>query len=633
MTSKHWPRLALALVFALHVAAVLRFEPPAVVFGPDPIAIVDYETHYEQTLRAVEAFRHSGHTWAYDPHLLAGQVSGAVFDADNKLHELFTIALDRLGVPPARGFNLFILLAHLLVVPVVYAAARLFRLAPGAATGAAALASLVWLFDSFSHWAFWVGMISWGFASYLVLLPVALFDRWLGARGPAWLVATTLLLALVHHLHPFSFFALALPMGVLYARAFRTLSRAGHAAVVAMALAALGANLWWLSTAARFWHYVLDSKFYLDATLGYAVTDWLGLLREPSTTGVMAVRSSFRFLALGAALFGLLLWRREKDDRFLPFAATVGALAAAAYVGGHVTPMRHVQPYRFVLPATYFATIPAAAFGAHVVRSLRAAPPTRTVAAALALAAFVALPRFVRDALYFLPPLVPRYTRPLPAPPPNVNGPVSFGALVWPEPFDFRHAPLDPASRAIEAFVKEHDDGSGRWLVEWWMLGERLAWATDAQVIGGFRELNMAHSDANLFRRFPDGAPPDPDELRRYLERYAVKWVVVSNPMPALESRSDVLSLAATVLGTRIYRTKLDTSLLAGGVPGRVRATLNRIDVEGTPGGSMVLRYHYMEGLVCEPGCRVEREPVPGDRVGFLRVEGAPPNFSIVNGY
>ena len=70
-----------------------------------------------------------------------------------------------------------------------------------------------------------------------------------------------------------------------------------------------------------------------------------------------------------------------------------------------------------------------------------------------------------------------------------------------------------------------------------------------------------------------------------------------------------------------------------GDGPGEVRATLNHLDVRGTAGGSMVLKYHWLETLRCRPGCRLRRVTVPGDRVGFIGVENAPPDFEIYNGY
>jgi hypothetical protein len=74
---------------------------------------------------------------------------------------------------------------------------------------------------------------------------------------------------------------------------------------------------------------------------------------------------------------------------------------------------------------------------------------------------------------------------------------------------------------------------------------------------------------------------------------------------------------------------------LIGGNTGTVHASLNRIEVRGTiPDRDVVLRYHWMETLVCRPRCTLAREPVAGDPVGFLRIRAPhPPDFVVENGY
>jgi len=623
--------MAMVVVAALHLGLVLHFVSPSLVLGPEPIVGLDYDTHYEQTLRAVEAYRTSGRVWSYDPHLLAGQPSGAIFDADNKLIEVFAIALDSVGVPTHRAFNLLILLAHLLVPLVTYASARLFSLERPAAVGAAWLASMLWFFDALAHWCFYVGMIAWGSAAYAVLLPLALMYRFSQTRRLRVLAALFPVMVVVHHLHPYAFVVLVVPMTLLYVRARRALRWQHHAALWGVAVGVLLLNSWWLVPAIQLWHYILDSGFYMDATPAYLLYDYFGLLKEPDIHGVIAMRTGFRFLTFGAAALGLWGWRRARDERFAPLAAGLGVLLFIAYFGRWVTPLRQLQPYRFVLPAMYLAIIPAVGWLLTTTRTLMTRRPAAPALGLLALLAFVGLPRLARDVLYFMPTWVPRHTRPLPAPPPDINGGTGFGNIWWPVPFDFRNRPMNAADRfAIEA-VRDNDDGSGRWLVQWWVHGERLAWATDAQVLGGFREINLAHSDANLFRTFPEGMSPQSGQLERYLERYNVQWLVVAIPTPWLEVRRDLLELVAHGFGQRVYRTRIEPSWFMDGGPGRVTAKVDRLSIEGSAGGSLVLKYHFLETLVCRPGCELYRAEVEGDRVGFIGIRNAPSDFEIIN--
>lgn len=622
---------ALGAVVAVHVGLMLYFAPPGVVLGDGPIVGADFETHYEQALRAVDSYRVSGRMWGYDPRLLAGMPSGTIFDADNKLVEVVVVAADAAGVPPHRAFNLLVWVLHLLAPLALYGSARLFGLGRPAATVAAFLGSLVWYFDALNHCFFLIGMFAWASAAYLWLLPLGLFYRWTRTREPWRLFLVMILLAVVLMLHPYVFFPLAVPMAYLYVRASKSLGRSEHAAVLAVAAGVIALNWWWLRAALDHWHYVLFSGYYMDASPDHILYDYLGLLKEPEISGVIAVRSSFRFLAFGAAVFGFLAWRRDRDDRYAPLLAVTGVLLFVAYFGAWVPPLRQIQPYRFVLPAVYLAVIPASEWIAGAVRSLRASPPRGVTAALLIVLTVVAAPRFVRDVLYFVPDLVPRHTRPLREPTPDINGPLEFGTIRWPEPFVFRHAPMPWYERTAVETIRRLDDGRGRWLVEWWMLGERMAWATDAQVIGGFRMINVAHSDANWFRRHPRSESPDPDELRRYFETYNVRWVVLSGPVLPIESRSDLLEPAVMIFGARIYRCRVPSSWIADDPGADVRAEMDRIVVRGSKGGDLVLRYHWHEDLVCRPGCEIYRAPIPGDRVGFIGVRHAPPDFEIVN--
>jgi len=632
---RRWaPVLALLVVVGVHVALVLHFRPPSLIFADRPPYSYDWEMHYGQAKGALDAFRESGETWSYDPQRLAGMPLGVIFDADNKAWEVWTIGLVELGVPLPVAFNLFIWLTAFLVPLVLYASGRLFALGPGSAVLAAALGSLCFFFDAQAHWMSWSGMVSWAFAAYFWLLVLAVFWRWLASRSPWLLFGLLLLLSFLHLLHPYGFFLLVVPMGLLYLRAFRSLGWREHVGLAAVVLGTVVANLWWLAPTLRFWPYVLDSGFYLSATLDHLASDFLGLSKEPMVNGVISLRTGFRFLALGGAGAALWLWRRERDARLVPLGSALLALLALAYLGGYLGAVRQVQPYRFALAAMYAAVLPAAWFLGHAAQQLRREKLPVVAWLLLGLLAFTTLPRLARDVIYFFPEVIPRQTKVLLPPPPDINGGVYFGTIRWPDPFDWRLVPERALEfDAVTDYVRTTDDGRGRWLVEFWMLGERLAWSTDAQILGGFLEMNVAQTDANLFRRYLDKPPPTPQEIGEYLRQYNVRWIIVTTPLPILESRSELLRLETVVFGHRVYRVLAPPSFLEGEGPGEVRARLNHLEVRGTNGGSLVLKYHWLETLRCRPGCRLRRVTIPGDRVGFIGVESAPRDFEIYNGY
>ena len=78
-------------------------------------------------------------------------------------------------------------------------------------------------------------------------------------------------------------------------------------------------------------------------------------------------------------------------------------------------------------------------------------------------------------------------------------------------------------------WVAENIPPGSRVLVETMTLGERIAWKTDVEVMGGFRERNLQHALANLFRRH--GPRPVRDaELIHYLRTYAIALVERDDP-------------------------------------------------------------------------------------------------------
>jgi hypothetical protein len=629
--------LAVALLAVAQLALTFYYERPWILFTDEPHGWLDYDTHIEQVWRVTEALDGWGEAWAYDPYLLAGQPNGTIFDADNKAWELWVFALWKLGVPRGMGFNLFILLAHLMVPWVVFSSARLFGSDKWTALLAAALGTWLWYFDSFPHWCWWVGMIAWDIAGYFFLLPLALLYRYV--HGGKWwhLVLLALTLSAGHLVHPYTFVILVLPMLAIYVRSFRTLGPLRHVGILAAALCVIATNAYWLIAALRHWHYILNSAFYCQSTLTFLLTDYLGLLKEPLVTGVLMNRTTLRFALLLAAIAGFYAWRKDKDDRLLPLALGTGFMLVVAYMGGYSLVLSQIQPYRAVLPAMYFTLIPAAELVTRLVRAGTFKSPPFAVRVLLAIGLVALCAGLVRDALYFLPNALPdpNLTEDDELANTGVNPDFAVVDGSKGRQMEFRHAPAFEDFGQVADWLKKNDKGTGRVLVEWWILGEHLAWRTQSQILGGFLEINLQHSAANLFRR-DKGGDIGKEALQKYFEDYAVEWIILSRPNLAIEKKyGDLLEPIGYIPPlNRIYKTKVKVSFLAQN-EGTVKASLNRIEVKGTdPTMDAVLRYHFHETLVCEPHCTLVKEPMKDDPVGFIRVPAPhPSDFVIENSY
>jgi hypothetical protein len=631
--ARRWPALALlAVALALHLALLLYFAPPRVMFAADPVATIDYSLHAYQVDRARKAYGGWGQLWSYDPQQLAGQPAGAIEDMSSKSLIFFVIALSKLGVHPSRAFNLYILLVHLLVPLLAFLAARLFGLTPLQSALTALLWVLLWFFDSFIHWAWFCGMISWSFVSCLAILLVALVHHVLERRSRWLWIAVAGLAALVALVHPYGVLIAALPCAALCLRDLRRLGARGWAGLTLTVATMLAVASIWFLPARRFWHYVMDSANFLQPGPLYLLTDLLDLLKEPWETGGGPVRTALRFLCLAAAGIALWRWYRGRDRRALPLATLVGPLLLLSYFGGLLWVTRQVQPYRHIMPAALAAALPAAALLVELFSRERLRELGRPARTLLVLAAVLVVPRLALTVLYYMPDGLPVARKPIPGANPTDPPPEPTTGLYGPRPGRMAHHGTDLGAVQIKAWLEAHARGRGRVLVQDWILGEYLAWASDVPIIGGIEERNVHHVDAHLFRWHPDGNVPGA-ALRAYFERYAIGFVVVHFYKPALEWRKDALKFRALIGGNRIYETRIEPSYFLRGQGEITSQSLNSIKVRGAAGEELVLRFHWMETLRCRPGCTVERYAVAGDRVGFIRVPRPPPELEIYNSY
>lgn len=619
MSRDSWARAPLLAAIVTHSALLSWFAPPRVLLSKDPIMMVDYALHAYQVDRALQAWRSSHQLWGYDPLSLAGQPSGVAEDLTSKGTELFVIALRSLGVHSGFAFNLFIAIALVLVPFAGYGAARAFRLSPAAAGVASLLWVLLWFFDSFLHWSWWIGMITWSAVAYGSVLFLGLLQRALepGAKL-GWFVPLVILAPLLAIVHPFVGLTLALPVALVYARRFKSLSKPQHGLVVLTGMAAAATALVWIGPFLRFKHYIDTTDTFFNARFEYLFTDFFDLLRNSDHTGA-PVRTIVRSLCFAAAGVCLWRWRKNGDSRALSLGSFVIWCVFLSYFAGYTAAGRTTQPYRQIAPAMLGAALPAAALLTEMcsLSALRAMETRAKILLSIALVLIV--PRFVLNVLFFFPEVVPE----------AVASPVVSNE---PKPFAARLAPGSDASRRVRDWLNEHHGDRGRIVVQPWILGEYLAATTRLPLLGGLEQRNVWQGDAHLFRRSKDGNLPG-EALGQFFRTYAVGWVVVTGKHGPLDYRSDVLEPVEVVAEHRVYRVREEPSYFLGGTGRVVSQALNSIKVEGANGPEVVLRFHWLETLACRPDCRVERYPIDGDRVGFIRIPTPPPSFEIYNVY
>lgn len=613
---------------ALHLGLLAYYLPRGLFASGQPILEFDYSLHAYQVTRALAAFQQTGRLWGYDPSSLAGQPVNAVEDLTSKSLELFVLAATRLGARPWGAFNAYILGAHLALPLGAWASARCLGFTRPRAAATTLAWVVLWFFDSFLHWCWHIGMISWSLASVLSILVVALCHRAFTTRRPTTYAALVLCAATLCLVHPFAVLTVALPLGALYVRAFGRLSSREHAALAAGVALSASTVLVWVGPALLLRDGVTRIDEFLWPTARYVVLDSFDLLKDMLMTG-QPLRTGFRLVAFVLAGHAVLRWARDGDSRALPLGVLIASGVVFAYGMGYVPALRQTQPYRHIAPATLAAGLAAASLLPE--GRLWPWPSTqgREARLALALAAVVGIPHLSRTVLHYLPSLVPAqsalvgFTR---------RGPAVDGTNQEPPPLRMGHELAPPEYEEIGRVATGAFSKGRVAVVHDWVLAEYLTTFTELPVVGGIPQRNVPQVAAHPLRH--DLAPSkgqDDDPFSRYLTQYAVEAVITSGDMGWMDARDDLLDLVASVKTHRIYRVKHAPSYFQQGEGRVVAQKLNSITIADFVGPEAVLRFHWIKTLRCRPDCAVERAAADRDLAGFLRVRNPPSHFEIYN--
>jgi len=390
----------------------------------------------------------------------------------------------------------------------------------------------------------------------------------------------------------------------------------------------LAINGYWLIVAMDFWRYLIDSSFYCAASPIYIFTDFLSLLIDTSTTGVIGTRTGFRFLFIAASILMLVLWKRSGDARFLPFAAALGTTLSLAYFGAYVELFSQVQPYRNMLPAAFIATVPAAGLIELAWQNRHRVHLPKAAYIGIAILFLPGIQHLSDDILYYFLDLLPK------VPDAQEGIPIYYTANGYGPQMEYIHKKPKPSDYAVADWVNQRNDGRSRFLVQYNEVGERLPWKTDAEILGGFQYRNLTHAYSNYFKPRDDIVFDDLKTIQEYLNNFAIRYVIVNPHDPAASLMLPLLRPITTMGPLGFYENKEQVSLFMHG-HGQIRTTINRIEVRGTnPDQDIVLKYNWLHTLICEPFCSVKREPNKFSKIGFLRIP-APhrSNFVISNNY
>jgi hypothetical protein len=586
----------LALQFVLSIWTL----PLAELFSTTPILYGDAAYHWYQTTLAANLWK-SGLVAGYDPFFDAGGIAGLVGNGSARVSALLAI----LGMDPAIAYKVFTLASILLGPISVPLAARWFGRDRQVTWIASLLGLLLWWVSMF-RWFHTIGMNGFVLIAFASLAYVAAVWKALHEGTMARMAVIGLIGGLATFAHPFFPFAVILGLIGLIAVNARTLDwwrvlRAGSTiGVIAAAI-----TLTWLiplgkagmepSLQMHVYQRIVDPKLIVLEALG----QWSGDAHGAKIYTLLALLSAWACVRL-------------KDGVVRGLTLSAALIVLYAFLAGTVEALANLEPNRFAPVAYLFLVIPAAVGALDLIGAvlMRARSAWAFAVPVAAVGAFV-MYEFARE----LSPADGRYGK------------------VWPEVTG-----EGPYTKTILRWLDEHTTTDGRVLFETSLgriydgarIAGYLAYKSGREFIGGpypYRHFASAW-DGELFKW--DTAEYTPEMLRPYLERYNIGWSIVHSPSAkALMARLPGARKVEEFKGIELYRLGLPVGYFVEGTGKVVSRDHNRVQFADVAGERVVLRYHYVKGLVAEPNAVLRPARIGDDPTPFVEVLYPPPRFTL----
>jgi len=613
-----------ALIFVLHsFSLALLFNPVSGLFGTDPVIEQDWGLHAYH-LNAMERFwQQDGRLWGYNPSFMAGYPSNTIQDISIKLYELLALLASAFGLNTILAFKLIVFLFAAAIPWMLFWAARNFFGeafdSPLIGLLAALLGTAYW-WNSLPREMFFYGMIGFPPASYGLILSLSFLYRALRSRRfltwahCAWAVSLAVMLPL--HLQAAILLVLLALLLLVVCR--DSASRAGLFWIVIGAVLAVAVNLFWLIP--LFNHRGDDISTSLVTQLPlFLSADPLTFIKDYlSPAGYWSFRVSYwekgwRWLLLILGLAGMArLVRSKRRDLGIILIFAAAGLFALTYFGSLISFVKGWQPLRFkilydlcwVLPASFFLSV----------WRPGALSRSRSILFSLLLAGGIST---------FLINVIQTEANPRLRLRTRISSPVNE-ILDWIR---------NKTSMDARVLFEESGDETG-FIYDGMYLSSFIPRTTGRQLIGGpinlyndrhhFAELHSAQ----LFKR--DIATFTDQELESYFRAYNIGAAVVFHPrtIQRLLVLPKLVSLDQKVGSIHLMKINQPPNWFLMGA-GEAKAGWNRIDCYNVQGSEVLLKYHWVAGLVASPPLLIEPAKVLEDPIPFIKILHPPSQFTL----
>ena len=613
-TSLLWTA-AICLLHGLGLA--LLFHPPAGIFDRQPLIDQDWGLHFHH-LNSLVAFWHQDKmVWGYNPYFMAGYPSNTIQDLSIKFFEFVALVLSTVALLPIQWFKIIAFLAMASIPWLMYFAARNFFFGHDTKHLIATLAALcgtIYWWNSLPREMFFYGMLGFPVASYLSILGVALFYRLarssetFGWPQIGWLIFAMAILPL-HIQSIVSFLPPMITLLVIEPRLVTSRLVAWSAAATVLAFLV---NSAWLIPA--FGHRADDASAAIvdQLPLFASANPFTFFLDYLGPNGFWTFRPSFMekgfrvaLLVLGISGIRKLLQSDQRPVGIMLTSASV-VLFIVTYFGALFPMMRAWQPLRFKVPFDLMLTV-----GASYAMSewLRSAKNSRSawVPALVGLSMSAFLINLAQTEFTARLQLRSQFIPELRAIVDRIERETSDDARL---------------------LFEESGDESG-FVYDRVYLSSFLPYLTGRQLIGG--PINL-YNDRHHFAEFHSGKlfqkeaqTISDSELRNYLRVYNIGAIVAFDPrsIQRLQSIPGLVTVEERIGPIHLMKVNQPVGwLLAGN--GDVKAGYNRLELSNLKGDELILKYHWVEGLVAQPATRIEPIKIADDPIPFIKLINPP---------
>jgi hypothetical protein len=620
------PLVVIVAIFSLHAFGLTcLFDVLAGLYNRDPIIDQDWGLHFHH-LKSLEAFwQHDRSSWGYNPLFMAGYPSNTIQDLSIKLFEFLALALSLIALTPIQWFKISAFIAMAAVPWLMYFSARnLFggeQIRNTAAVLATLLATIYW-WNSLPREMFFYGMIGYSTAAYASILGVSLFYRlfrqqtsWSAVHLGWFLFAITILPLHVQSLIIF----LPSIVGLLIARP-KLIHRYVVLWTFAAAAISLALNLFWIMPA--FTHRGDDvSKTIIEQLALFVSTDPLTLVKDYlAPMNFWSFRQSFwekgvrlMLLILGALGTIKLLRQGDKNLGILLVAALI-SLFLITYFGFLIPPLQAWQPLRFKVPFDLFLAVAAAyAVADWLMADSRA---SRLYAYTVPCLLFAASVTFLINLVHT-----------------ESQGKLRLRTLIRPEITEIARWVQQNTPDEARVLFEESGDETG-FVYDGMYLSSFIAHWSGRELIGG--PINL-YNDRHHFAEFHSGRlfgrdiqVFTDDEIKRYFRLYNIGAVVAFHPasLQRLRSIPGLITLDRRLGPVHLMRVNQPADWFIQG-QGQVMAKLNRLEVSTGGATEVVLKYHWLHGLVSNPAATIVPVKIYEDPIPFIKVVDPPRSFTL----